>query len=81
MIGGILGQRGISNRVVKASTGRSWDEWLDIIDSWDGGKQSFTTIARYLQKQYRLNSYWAQAVAVHYIWKRVYSQEHWDAEP
>ncbi len=80
MIGGIHGQRGISDRVVQASTGKNWVEWMEIIDKWNGKKQSFTTIARYLRKQYQLNYYWAQAVAVHYIWKRVYTQEHWETE-
>jgi hypothetical protein len=80
MIGGIHGQRGISDRDVRASTGRCWTEWLKLIDDWNGTRQSFTAIARRLMKQYRLNYYWAQAVAVQYIWKRVYTKEHWEAE-
>jgi hypothetical protein len=78
MIGGIHGQRGISDRVVRASTGKNWMEWLEIIDKWNGNKQSFSTIANNLKKHYQLSYYWAQAVAVHYIWKRVYTQEHWE---
>jgi hypothetical protein len=81
MIGGIHGQRSISDRVVRASTGKNWTEWLEIIDKWNGKTQSFTTITKSLRKQYQLNYYWAQAVAVHYVWKRVYNKEHWETKP
>ena len=80
MIGGIHGQRGISDRVVKTSTGKDWGEWLEIIDEWSGKKHSFTTITKYLMERHELNYYWAQAVAVHYVWKRLYSNEHWNAK-
>lgn len=81
MIGGITGQRGISDRVIRGATGRCWLDWLEIIDAWNGEKQSFKTIMKYVMKQYGLNYYWAQAVAVYYVWNRVYCKEHWLVDP
>ena len=71
MIGGLHGIRGISNWEVEAATSRDWEEWLTILDAWNGDKK-FVPIMQYLSRAYELPLYWAQAVAVYYVWKRVY---------
>lgn len=71
MIGGLHGFKGISAWEVEAATGKDWVAWLAILDAWTG-ERKFVPITQYLIKHYELPYYWAQAVAVYYVWKRVY---------
>jgi hypothetical protein len=47
-------------------TGKSWKEWCDLLDAWDGETKNFATIATYLIRHYRLRRLYAQMIAVYY---------------
>jgi len=52
---------------ILTATGKEMGEWIWILDLWGGGNTDFSNITRYLIMHYRLHSFWAQAVATHYI--------------
>jgi hypothetical protein len=49
-----------------ASTGHSWDQWLERIDQWGGAEHNHTEIARWLREEYGISGWWAQWVTVAY---------------
>lgn len=55
-----------SDDAVRAATGRGWDEWCDLIDSWPGHVDGHTAIAAHLRDDHGIDSWWAQAVTVGY---------------
>lgn len=59
----------LSNEAVLASTGRGWDEWCDLIDAWPGRSDGHAAVARYLQHEFEVDGWWAQAVTVG--WERI----------
>lgn len=61
----------ITDTQVRAGTGKSWKEWLALLDQWKGDTRSFTEISRYLTRQYQIPHSWAQAIAVYYYQERV----------
>ncbi len=65
-----VGFRRISDRSVQERTGRSWQEWLKILDKWGMKGKGHTLTAKFLNKQYGINPWWAQAVTIRYEWER-----------
>jgi uncharacterized protein YndB with AHSA1/START domain len=57
---------GISSEAVKAKTGKSWAEWLKILDKAGARKMSHTKIAAYLYDNRGVPGWWCQMVAVGY---------------
>ncbi len=55
-----------SEDAVQAATGRSWDDWCDLIDEWPGSSNGHTGIASYLQAEHGVDAWWAQGVTVGY---------------
>lgn len=55
--------------VIREHTGRGWDEWRDLIESWPGHRDGHTAVAAYITGEYGLNSWWSQAVTV--SWERI----------
>lgn len=57
----------ISTEAVEKATGKSWDEWIEIIDKEGGEKLTHKEIARLLyDKKYIENGWWCQQVTVGY---------------
>jgi len=56
----------LSDESVRAATGRGWDEWCDIIDTWPGHTGGHTAIAAHLQEEHGVDGWWAQSVTVGY---------------
>lgn len=53
----------ISDEAVRGASGRSWDEWEALIDSWDGEALSHKEIVALLRERGGLDSgWWRQAV-------------------
>jgi hypothetical protein len=61
-----VAEPGVSDAAVQRSTGKGWDEWLAILDAWDGTTKTHTEIARYVHEAYGIDGWWAQNVTVGY---------------
>ncbi|WP_243226020.1 DUF4287 domain-containing protein [Microbacterium sp. CIAB417] len=49
---------------VTAETGRSWDDWTDLILAGPGRDAGHTEIATWLREQHGVDAWWAQSVTV-----------------
>ncbi len=58
-----------SDEVIRERTGRGWDEWRELIDSWPGHSEGHAAIAAWLQKQHQIDGWWAQSITVG--WERI----------
>lgn len=47
-------------------TGRSWEEWFDLLDDWGAVTRSHTEMARHLRDRHEVDSWWAQSITVGY---------------
>jgi hypothetical protein len=55
---------------IRERTGRGWDEWFALLDSWGATGRSHTEIARWLVEKHRADSWWAQTITVGYEQER-----------
>ena len=55
-----------SDAAVLRATGKSWDEWLDVLDAWGAQQRNHTSIARYVNQEHGIDGWWAQSVTVGY---------------
>ena len=65
-----VGFRRIRDEVVKAKTGKVWEEWFTILDTWGAKEKVHTQNAKHLREHYGLSPWWAQAVTIRYEWER-----------
>jgi uncharacterized protein YndB with AHSA1/START domain len=56
----------ISDESVIAKTGKSWEEWFQILDAWGGLEKGHKLTARYLADEWQVSAWWAQSVTVQY---------------
>lgn len=57
---------GISDRVVSAKTGRTWEEWVRLLDARGARSMIHGDIATYLNLEHGVPGWWAQTVTVGY---------------
>ena len=57
---------GKSDETITRGSGKSWDEWFGILDSWGANERNHTEIARFVQEEYEVPGWWAQTVTVGY---------------
>lgn len=55
-----------SDELVRENTGRGWDEWFEVLDSWGAIDRSHGEIARYLIEDLKVPGWYAQTVTVGY---------------
>ena len=55
---------GMSDTVVREKTGRTWEEWVRILDLRGARSMVHGDIARYLSEEHDVSGWWAQAVTV-----------------
>ena len=55
-----------SDDVVRANTGRAWDEWFALLDRWGAVERPHPEIARWLSEEHGVPGWWAQGVTVAY---------------
>jgi hypothetical protein len=55
-----------SDEVVKAKTGKVWQEWFKILDQVGAGQWAHKEIAAYLLEKEKVPAWWCQMVAVGY---------------
>lgn len=61
--------RAITDEQVCGATGKTWAEWITLLDAWEASKKSLVSITEHLMEHYQLTQIWAQAVAVDYRWE------------
>jgi uncharacterized protein YndB with AHSA1/START domain len=60
----------MSDETVRSRTGRGWDEWFALLDSWGARSRTHTEIARWLVGEHDVAGWWAQSVTVAYEQER-----------
>jgi uncharacterized protein DUF4287 len=59
-------KRPYSDEVVRANTGRGWDEWFELLDRWGAVERAHPEIARWVAEEHGVGGWWAQGVTVAY---------------
>lgn len=57
---------GVSSAAVEKATGKSWGQWLTLIDKLGGREMAHKSIAELLHAQHKVDGWWAQAITVGY---------------
>ncbi|HET7520852.1 MAG TPA: hypothetical protein VFK61_04850 [Candidatus Limnocylindria bacterium] len=63
--------------LMRQRTGRDWAEWIGILDAWGAESRPHIEIARWLNREQRVDGWWSQQVTVGYeiaIGRRVTGQ-------
>jgi hypothetical protein len=55
-----------SDEAIRQGTGKAWDEWYTILDTWGAKQRTHTEIARYVREGLGVDGWWAQGVTVGY---------------
>jgi hypothetical protein len=71
---------GISTAAVKKATGRTWAQWLALLDRAGARKLPHREIARLLDRKHRLKDWWGQMVTVGYEQARGLRMKHQKAD-
>jgi hypothetical protein len=58
-----------TDEVIRANTERGWDDWVALIDAWDGREDGHAMVAAWLQREHDVDGWWAQAITVG--WERL----------
>jgi hypothetical protein len=61
----------ISDEQLRANTGKGWQEWVTLLETWDADKKTFASVANYLMRHYGLSRLYAQMIAVYFVWGRM----------
>lgn len=56
----------VSDAAAKKATGRTWQEWFDLLDELGARRMTHYDIAQYLSTTHIKNGWWAQMVTVEY---------------
>ena len=70
---------GMSDAAVHAKTGKTWGEWLAILDKAGARKWSHQEIVAYLHRRHVVGSWWQQMVTVGYEQARGLREKHQSA--
>jgi hypothetical protein len=55
----------MSDEAIREGSGKTWNEWVAVLDEWDASSKSHTEIARYIAGL-GVDGWWAQGVTVGY---------------
>ena len=56
----------VSDEVIARRTGRSWEEWFDLLDEWGALERPHPEIATWLREEQEIDGWSAQSVTVGY---------------
>jgi hypothetical protein len=57
---------GMSDDAVRAKTGRTWKQWVRVLDAIDASAMPHRDIARHVHEEHDIPGWWAQTVTVGY---------------
>ncbi|MBR8743918.1 hypothetical protein [Nocardiopsis sp. MG754419] len=60
----------VSDARVAEATGRGYDAWFALLDTWEGTTRTHTRIAAHLVEEHGVDGWWAQTVTVGYEQER-----------
>jgi hypothetical protein len=55
---------------VREKTGRAWDEWFKLLDTWGAKEKQHREIARWLSEKHQVDGWWAQSITGAYEQER-----------
>lgn len=58
-----------TDEAIVTNTGRSWDQWRELIDTWPRHDAGHREVAAWLQREHDVDGWWAQAITVG--WERI----------
>jgi uncharacterized protein YndB with AHSA1/START domain len=67
---------GVGNAAVRLRTGKSWEEWFEILDEAGAKDMKHKDIAAYLRKHHIESAWWSQMVTVGYEQSRGLREKH-----
>jgi hypothetical protein len=71
-IGDIPGEGGPpGSNFVRLETGRGLNEWLAVLDAWQGERRKLHSLTHHLTEQHRVEYGCAQVIALYYLCKRL----------
>ena len=56
----------VSDEKMREATGRSHEQWFEILDRWGAKERTHTEIARHVHEELGVEGWWAQSVTVSY---------------
>ena len=56
-----------SQEMLPYMTGRTWDEWVALLEAGIQRKRGITPVMQYLIDKYKLNPAWARKMAIQYV--------------
>lgn len=59
-------ERSFSDSAVRARTGRSWDQWFDVLDAAGAESMEHPAIARWLRSEQGVSLWWSQMITGEY---------------
>jgi hypothetical protein len=57
---------GRTDATILKGSGKSWEDWVQLLDAWGAKERTHTEIARYVNGELGVPGWWAQTVAVGY---------------
>jgi uncharacterized protein YndB with AHSA1/START domain len=69
-------ERRISDEAVKAKTGKTWKQWLAILDRWDAAGKGHAATAKHLHEEHGVDGWWAQTITVRHEKERGLRETH-----
>lgn len=67
---------GISDDAVRKATGKSWEQWLAILDAFDVKRNGHKPAAAFLHAEHQVGDWWSQMVVVGYEQARGLRDKH-----
>ena len=56
-----------SRQMMPTATGKTWNEWFDLLDANNQRKKGIAPVMHYLIDKYAINSGCARSIAIHYV--------------
>lgn len=69
-----------SDEALLTATGKGWDDWFAILDTWGGTTRTHTATATHLRKDLGVPGWWAQSITVSYQRARGLRLKHQQAD-
>lgn len=66
----------MSDEAIQRGSGRTWDAWFALLDSWGARKRTHPEIARWLTEEHQVGGWWAQSITVGYEQARGMRRKH-----
>lgn len=66
----------MSDAAIRRGSGRTWDAWFAVLDTWGARERAHPEIARWLTDEHAVDGWWAQSITVGYEQARGIRRKH-----